>query len=195
MKTNPTEPVGRQRTICVFCGSSMGTSPAYAEVARRLGTLIGERGYRFLFGAGSLGLMGESARAARDAGADVRGIVPEFLSHIEPPMSHGETVTMTPNLYVRKEQMIDLSDAFIILPGGLGTLDEFFEVVTSAQLKVHAKPIVVVNTNGFYAPLKTLIDHVVTEGFARPENAALFRMADTPDDAMAIIAQTLGETV
>ncbi len=194
MKTTPIRTDKKALTICVFSGASMGADPAYAKAARRMGTLIGKGGYNFLFGAGSLGLMGESARGARDAGAQVHGILPEFLRYIEPPMTNGET-QMTPDLYVRKERMISLSDAFIILPGGLGTLDEFFEVITSAQLGVHTKPIVAVNTNNFFTPLKALVDHVVAEGFARPENAGLYHMANTPDDAMSFITQALAQRV
>jgi uncharacterized protein (TIGR00730 family) len=188
---NPARNTDKRKTICVFCGSSMGHGEEFAAAARRMGTLIGEAGFAFLFGGGSLGLMGEAARAARDEGAPILGILPEFLRHLEPPLKSAEELVITPDLYQRKERMLVLGDAFVILSGGLGTLDEFFEVLTSAQLGVHQKPIIVVNTAGFYDPLKALLDHVVSRGFARKEIAALFTMVETPDEAMAVIRQAL----
>lgn len=188
---NPLANAGKRKTICVFCGSSMGHDEAYAVAARRMGALIAEAGFTLVFGGGSLGLMGEVARAARDGGAPIIGILPEFLRHLEPPLKTAEELIITPDLYLRKDRMISLGDAFVILAGGLGTLDEFFEVLTSAQLGVHKKPIVVVNTAGFYEPLKTALDHVVVQGFARRESANLFEIAPTPDDAMRIIRPAL----
>lgn len=181
-----------KRTICVFCGSSIGNSEGFAEAARETGRLIAARGYTLLFGGGGLGLMGATARAARDAGAPVTGILPDFLRHLEPPLAQGETVRVVPDLFRRKDDMMASSDAFIILPGGLGTLDEFFEVVTSAQLGVHKKPIVVLNTNSYYAPLIALMEHVVREGFAKPTSLDLYRVAATPVEAMTIVTQALG---
>ena len=178
-------------TICIFCGSSEGANPAYTEAARALGAKIGEAGMQMVFGGGDIGLMGETARAVRGAGRPVRGILPRFLRHLEPPLINGETVEITADLQERKRRMLELADAFIILPGGLGTLDEFFEVVTSAQLAVLEKPIIVVDTLGFYAPLRALLAHVVKEGFARAETAKLCRFVTTPDDAMAALAEGL----
>jgi len=180
-----------KRAICVFCGSSMGNSEAFAAAARETGRLIAASGYAMVFGGGGLGLMGETARAVRDGGASVIGILPDFLRHLEPPLARGEEVRIVPDLYRRKNEMVEASDAFIILPGGLGTLDEFFEVVTSAQLGVHNKPIVVLNTGGFYDPLQALMDHVVRTGFAKPKALALYHIAATPKDAMTIITQAL----
>lgn len=182
----------RAPIVCVFCGSSLGGDPAYAEAARRLGTKIGEAGMEMVFGGGDVGLMGETARAARAAGRKVTGILPEFLRHLEPPLVSGETVEITTDLQQRKARMLALSDAFVILPGGLGTLDEFFEVVTSVQLNVFNKPIVAVDTNGFYAPLRALLEHVVKAGFARTESLALCRFAATPEEAMTQIRAALG---
>lgn len=172
-----------KKTICVFCGSSLGDDPAYAAAARETGKLIAAKGWSLVFGGGGLGLMGEVARAARDGGAGVTGILPEFLRHLEPPLSQGETVEIAADLYDRKERMIAEADAFIVLPGGLGTLDEFYEVVTSAQLAVHSKPIVLVNTNGYYDPLIALMEHVIVHGFAQPVSRKLFRVAATPAEA------------
>jgi uncharacterized protein (TIGR00730 family) len=188
---NPTVHVPNRKALCVFCGSSMGHEEAYGEAARRLGALIAERGFALVFGGGSLGLMGQVARAARDGGAPVIGIIPEFLRHLEPPLKRAQELIVTPDLYQRKDRMMKLASAFIILPGGLGTLDEFFEVVTSAQLEQHEKPIVIVNVDGFFDPLKVLLDHHVRAGFARGEIQALFHFVSTPDEAMALIEASL----
>lgn len=181
----------RRLALCVFCGSSPGHDPAFAAAAQRLGTLIGQGGHRLVFGGGNIGLMGEVARAARDSGSPVIGILPEFLRHLEPPLKGGEELVITPDLQQRKARMLALADAFVILPGGLGTLDEYFEVVTTAQLSVHAKPIIVVDIAGFYAPLDALLKHLVANGFAKPEIAALHRFVATPEEAMEAISSRL----
>src|SRR5579864_5388313 len=130
MNDNPQNIQGMKRlTICVFCGSSHGVKPIYAATAKRLGEAIAEEGYGLLFGGGNVGLMGEVARAARDGGASVKGILPEFLRHLEPPLLTKEEVVVTPDLQTRKALMLALSDAFVVLPGGLGTLDEYFEIL------------------------------------------------------------------
>jgi uncharacterized protein (TIGR00730 family) len=179
-----------RRTLCVFCGSSFGNSPAYADAAGEMGRLIAQQGYSMVFGGGGLGLMGETARAVRDGGATVTGILPDFLRGLEPPLARGESVRVVPDLFERKRQMMQ-ADAFIVLPGGLGTLDEFFEVVTSAQLGVHKKAIVLLNTGGFYAPLQALMEHTIREGFAKPTARDLYHVAATPAEAMTIITQVL----
>ena len=181
----------RTPTICIFCGSSYGSDPAYAGAARQMGTLIGEAGMDMAFGGGDIGLMGETARAVRKAGRKVTGILPEFLRHLEPPVIDGETVEIAADLQERKRRMLALADGFVILPGGLGTLDEFFEVVTSAQLHVFAKPIVVIDADGFYAPLKALLEHVVARGFAKPASLDLCRFVATPQEALTAIREGL----
>jgi uncharacterized protein (TIGR00730 family) len=175
---------GNQRTVCVFCGSSPGAKPVYAENARELGRLLGETGYRLVFGGGGVGLMGEVARAARDAGAPVIGILPAFLRGLEPPLKSAEELIVTPDLQQRKARMLALADAFVILPGGLGTLDEYFEVITTTQLRVHAKPIIVVNVEAYFDPLKALLDRVVEQGFARMEIASYHEFVVTPAEAI-----------
>ncbi len=169
----------------------MGSNPRHAEAARETGAAIAHHGFDLVFGAGNIGLMGVVSAAAREGGAKVTGILPDFLRHLEPPSTTTKTLEIVPGLFQRKERMMALSDAFLILPGGLGTLDEFFEVVTSAQLGVHAKPIVVVDTDGFYAGLADFIDHIVREGFARDEARALYRIVPTPHEALAFIREAL----
>jgi uncharacterized protein (TIGR00730 family) len=182
------------QTICVFCGSSPGEGDNYMDVARRFGTLVGQAGFRFLFGGGRLGLMGAAAVAAHEAGAKVTGIMPEFLRHLEPLLKgEMEEVLLVPDLFVRKERMIAMSDAFAVLPGGLGTLDELFEVVTSAQLQVHAKPVVLLNTNGFFDPLLSMVEKIVSEGFAQPQSLKLYSVTKTPAEAIEFLTTRLAQ--
>ncbi len=176
----------------MFCGSSHGAKPQYAAAARALGRLIAERGFSLLFGGGGLGLMGETARAVRDGGAPVTGIMPQFLRRIEQPPEWEKELVVTPDLQLRKTRMLELSDAFVVLPGGAGTMDEFFEVVTSASLGVLPKPIVAVDTDGYFAPLDKLMKHIVAEGFARPEIFSFYKLVETPEAAMDAIAEQLG---
>ncbi|HEX4860240.1 MAG TPA: TIGR00730 family Rossman fold protein, partial [Rhizomicrobium sp.] len=116
----------KKPVICVFCGSSPGADPAYARDARRFGALLAERGFDLVFGGGYVGLMGEVAHAARTGGAYVTGVLPDFLRHLEPPSHDAQRILVTPDLFERKKLMTSLSDGFAVLPGGLGTLDEFF---------------------------------------------------------------------
>jgi len=177
--------------ICVFCGSSHGGNPAYAQAARALGTLIGEHGFRLIFGGGNVGLMGETARAARAAGAPVIGILPQFLRHMEPPLKSADELIVVPDLQQRKQRMIAMSNAFVLLPGGLGTFDEFFEVVTSVQLDVIAKPVVLVNLNNYFAPVEALLKHAIEEGFANEAILSHYRSVETPAAAIEAVTAAL----
>ncbi|HEY0107316.1 MAG TPA: TIGR00730 family Rossman fold protein [Rhizomicrobium sp.] len=171
--------------ICVFCGSSSGARPSYAQAAQQLGGMIGRRGHSLVFGGGRGGLMGIVARAAHAAGAKVLGILPDFLRRIEIPLEpEAEDLVIVPDMQIRKQKMLAASDAFVVLPGGLGTLDELFEVLSISQLKAHDKPIVILDTEGFYAPLWPLLSHIVREGFAHRNIEALFHIAATPEAAM-----------
>jgi uncharacterized protein (TIGR00730 family) len=147
-----------------------------------------------VFGGGGIGLMGETAQAARNAGAEVTGILPAFLRHLEPPSKSAEELIITPDLQLRKSRMLEMADAFIHLPGGLGTMDEYFEVVTTAQLSVHHKPVVLIDVKNYFQPLKALIDHIVKQGFARPEVTALHTFAATAEDAMHAVSSRLAST-
>ena len=184
--TNKTKPA-----ICVFCGSSYGSNPQYAVAARTLGRLIAERGFSLVFGGGGPGLMGETARAVRDGGASVVGVLPKFLRWVELPPEWEKDLIITPDLQERKTRMLAMADAFVVLPGGAGTMDEFFEVVTSASLGVLDKPILVVNTEGFFDTLERLMNHIVREGFAQPKILDLYRLVDMPEEAIAAIENAL----
>ncbi len=190
--SQPFRPMEKTKpVICVFCGSSFGAKPQYAADARALGRIIAERGFAMIFGGGGLGLMGETARAARDNGTHVMGIIPEFLRHIEQPPEWEKDLVITPDLQLRKTRMLAMADAFIVLPGGAGTMDEFFEIVTSAQLGVLGKPIAIVNTDGYFDPLLQLLNHIVREGFARPAMFSLYTLAATPEQAIDTITERL----
>ena len=178
-------------SICVFCGSSSGNDETYAEAAREVGRLIAAHGCTLVFGGGGLGLMGETARAARDGGAKVIGILPGFLRHLEPPLESGETVEIVPDMYHRKARMVALSDAFLIMPGGIGTLDEFFEVIVGKQLGQIHKPIVVLNMSGYFDPLRALLDHTAGAEFVQPTLEKLFHVVTTPEQAIARITRVL----
>ena len=190
---NPARAMDKNKpAICVFCGSAFGARPSYALAARMLGGLIAKRGYSLVYGGGAPGLMGETARAVRGDGGGVAGVLPEFLRWIERPPEWEQNLTITPDLQLRKTRMLAMADAFVVLPGGAGTMDEFFEVVSSANLQVLSKPIVVVDTDGFFAPLQALMEHIVREGFAKPALLATYKVVATPEAAMDEIAQALG---
>ncbi|HET7085746.1 MAG TPA: TIGR00730 family Rossman fold protein [Rhizomicrobium sp.] len=177
--------------VCVFCGSSFGNDPAYREAARAIGSGIAKMGYSLVFGGGGLGLMGEVARAALEGGSEIQGIMPGFLQALEPEVSPQEKLIVTPHLQERKTLMLQMSDAFLVLPGGLGTFDEFFEVATEAQLGVHAKPIIVVNVNGYYDALDTMLHKTIAAGFARETILKLYYLSDGAEAALEILEGAL----
>src|SRR5437588_11683062 len=177
--------------ICVFCGSSFGTDPAYREAARAIGSGLAKMGYSLVFGGGGLGLMGEVARAVLDGGSSIQGIMPGFLQALEPEVSSQEKLIVTPHLQERKTLMLQMSDAFIVLPGGLGTFDEFFEVAVEAQLGVHAKPIIVVNVKGYFDALDTMLHATIEKGFAKAMILKLYYLADGAEAALEILEGAL----
>jgi uncharacterized protein (TIGR00730 family) len=177
--------------VCVFCGSSFGKDPAFREAARAIGAGIAAMGYSLVFGGGGLGLMGDVARAVLDGGSHIQGIMPAFLQALEPEVSSQEKLIVTPHMQERKNLMLQMSDAFIVLPGGLGTFDEFFEVMTEAQLGVHAKPIIVVNVSGYYDALDGMLHATIKAGFAREKILNLYYLADGAEAALEILEGAL----
>jgi uncharacterized protein (TIGR00730 family) len=177
--------------ICVFCGSSPGKNPRHQLAARELGRLIGKRGFSLVFGGGNVGLMGEVARTVSGEGQKVIGVLPKFLRYVEPPLKETDELIITPDMQERKARMLSLADAFVALSGGLGTLDEIFEVISTAYLNVHAKPIAILNVDGYFDGLLTLIRGVVNEGFATPEIEQLYRVTKTPEETIAFVEQSL----
>ena len=161
------------KAVCVFCGSREGSRPAYAEAARRTGREIARRGLGLIYGGGGVGLMGTVANAALEEGGEVVGVITEALISKEIAHAGLTKLHVVGSMHERKMLMADLSDGFVTLPGGYGTLEEFFEVLSWAQLSIHEKPCGLLNVNGFWDPLSTLFDHAVTEGFVNPNHRSL----------------------
>ncbi len=170
--------------LCVYCGSSSRGAESHKAAARRLGQLLGQSGIKLVYGGGRVGLMGMVADAALAAGGEVIGVIPRFLDEYEIGHTKLTRLEIVDSMHERKALMAQLSAGFVILPGGLGTLDETFEIVTWKQLGLHDKPIVVVDVDGYWTPLKQLVDGIVTNGYARPENAALATFVDAVDDVL-----------
>ncbi len=183
--------MSRAFSACLFCGSRPGDDPAYVRDARALGTQLAHGGHRLVYGAGDVGLMGETARAAQVAGGHVTGVIPQHLVDAEVGKSDLDDYVVTENMHQRKMLMFDRSEAVIALPGGPGTLDELIEVLTWRQLGLHAKPVVILNTNDYWDPLLTLLNHVMGHGFADADFLDYLDVADTPQAALARIAERL----
>jgi uncharacterized protein (TIGR00730 family) len=167
------------RRICVFCGSSVGTPPAYAAAARELGRALAQRGLGIVFGGGKVGLMGVLADAALEVGGEVFGVIPQALVAREIGHNGLTKLHVVRSMHERKTLMADLADAFIALPGGYGTFEEFFEAVTWTQLGIHRKPCGLLNVEGYYDALLALLDRAVADGFIRAANRSL--VLDAPD--------------
>ncbi len=168
------------QSLCVFCGSRGGSNPAFTEAACETGRLLGERGIRLIYGGGSLGLMGTLADACLEAGGEVIGVIPDFLMGLELGHRGVTRLETVPDMLSRKQRMADLSDAFLSLPGGIGTLDELFEMLTWVRLGVHAKPNALLNVDGFYDELIAFCHRTQVEGgFISAENAANLLVADS----------------
>ncbi|MBL4846019.1 MAG: TIGR00730 family Rossman fold protein [Planctomycetes bacterium] len=168
--------------IAVYCGSRSGAQPAYLDAARQLGAEMANRGYGLVYGGGGIGLMGEVANAVMAGGGDVLGVIPDFLETDEVAhhgLTHLEVVSDMP---ARKRRMIEEAGAFVALPGGTGTLEELFEVLSWRQLDLHAKPIVALDVGGFWQPLVSLLDHVCSEGFTSPPQRELLQVASDVDE-------------
>ena len=178
----------RVKRVCVYCGSAGEVAEAYREAARRTGRLLAEAGIELVYGGGRVGLMGLLADAAIAAGGRVVGIIPDFLHSREIAHPSVSELIVVGSMHERKQRMFELSDAFAILPGGLGTLDETLECLTWRQLRLHDEPILLVDVEGYWAPLIELIDRVIAAGFARPKTRELFRIVRDPEGLLAALA-------
>lgn len=155
------------RTVCVYCGSGFGKNPAFRDAAQQLGTALAQAGMSLVYGGGDVGLMGTVARAVLDGGGHVTGIIPDFLQARENMLEAVNETIVVPDMHTRKRLMFERSDAFVTLPGGIGTLEELVEQLTWAQLGRHKKPVVLVSVDDFWAPLLGLFDHMRDHGFIR----------------------------
>ncbi|MGC2301389.1 MAG: TIGR00730 family Rossman fold protein, partial [Acidobacteriaceae bacterium] len=176
--------------VCVFCASADGVSAVYLQAARELGRLIAERGYGLLFGGATVGAMGAIADAALGAGGEVVGVIPDVIREREIDHKGLTELHVVRTMHERKALLASRADAFVALPGGYGTLDEFIEVVTWAQLRIHSKPCVLVNVGGFFDGLLRFLDHTVAEGFILPENRGLVQVARDPSEALLLAEKT-----
>jgi uncharacterized protein (TIGR00730 family) len=172
------------KRICVFTGSNPGARTDYADAAQELGRLLAARGHGLVYGGGRVGLMGVIADAVLANGGNVIGVIPEALAAKEIAHSRLTELRVVRSMHERKAIMADLSDAFIALPGGLGTLEEFFEVITWAQLGLHAKPVGIMNVSGYFDPLFAFLDRAVDEGFVKRQHRAMIIMAHSPADLL-----------
>jgi uncharacterized protein (TIGR00730 family) len=169
------------KTVCVYCGSSSGVRPAYRRAAREMGQVLARRGLGLVYGGGSVGLMDEVAGGALEGGALVIGVIPEKLLSLELGRSDLTELRVVPDMHARKKLMADLSDGFVALPGGYGTLEELFEAVTWTQLNYHRKPIGILNVEGYYDALVDFLERAVAEGFVRSLHAGLVIVDTDPD--------------
>ena len=168
------------RRLCVYCGSSRGVRPDYAAAAEAIGRLLAERGIGVVFGGGSVGMMGAVADAALEMGGEVIGVIPHALAAREVDHVGLTALHKVDTMHERKALMAELSDGFVALPGGLGTLEELMEVWTWVQLGIHRSPIGLLNVAGYFDGLLTFVDHAVAEGFVRPAHRDMLVVADTP---------------
>lgn len=175
------------RSVCVYCGSGPGRTPSYVAAARTFGAALAASGIRLVYGGGSLGLMGEVARSVLASGGRVTGIIPAFLSEKERMLEAVDELIVTDDMHQRKRLMFERSDAFVALPGGIGTLEELVEQLTWSQLGRHDKPIVLANVDRFWEPLRVLLDHMREEAFIRAGLEVRYTLVDRIEDVLPVV--------
>jgi uncharacterized protein (TIGR00730 family) len=176
------------KSICVYCGSNSGNDPAYAAAARRFGEILASNGIRLVYGCGSTGLMGTLARAVHDHGGEITGIIPEFLKAQERLFVDADEIIVTADMHERKRLMFERADAFVALPGGVGTLEELIEQLTWAQLGRHRKPILLADALGFWDPMIAVFDHLRSSGFLPPGRRVGYLVADSVEKILPMLA-------
>lgn len=186
---NKVENLNKIRKICVYCGSGPGTDPAFVKAARDFGKILAENGIGLVFGGGAVGIMGEIATAVKKHGGTVTGIIPEFLMAREHALEQPQGLIVTRDMHERKRKMFELADAFVALPGGVGTLEEIVEQMTWAQLGRHKKPILLANVEGFWQPLCALLDHMKALEFIRGDLNFDLLVADKVADILPMLQQ------
>ncbi|HEU0117614.1 MAG TPA: TIGR00730 family Rossman fold protein [Alphaproteobacteria bacterium] len=174
-------------SVCVYCGASNDVTPDFKTLAQDLGQALAQHNLQVVYGGGHVGLMGIIADSALKAGAKVIGIIPEHIRKMEVQHTGLTELHVVADMHTRKRMMVDRSDAFVILPGGLGTLDESFEILTWKKLNLHNKPVIIFNYKGYWAPLLKLIDSTIKEGFSRPSDAALYKVVTTIDELFEVL--------
>lgn len=180
--------------ICVFCGSRTGVNPMFQETARKLGEALAERNLSLVYGGGNIGLMGVLADAVLAGGGEVTGVIPNALVARELIHVGVKDMRIVDSMHARKALMAELADGFVALPGGLGTFEELFEILTWTQLDFHSKPVAVLNVDGYFSPLVELIDHAVGEGFLRQQHRDLLHIARNVEELIQFLLQIPGDT-
>ena len=175
------------KSLCVYCGSARGASPRYIAAAKELGEAMAERNIRLVYGGARIGMMGEVADAVMKHGGEVVGVIPEHLQTSEVGHSGITELKVVDSMHTRKKLMFDLSDAFAVLPGGFGTLDELFEIITWRMLSLHSKPVVVINIDGYWDPYQALVDHIIAQGFARESSRQFFSVVNSVGRAFDLL--------
>jgi hypothetical protein len=178
---------GRPKTLCVFCGSQVGNDKLYTQAAERLGKLMAEKRVRLVYGGGGIGLMGVLARSVLQAGGQAVGVVPGFLRALEVQQQGLTELIVTETMHERKFLMYDMADAFAVLPGGIGTLEEITELVSWRHLGVHVKPIVLIDVANYWKPYVSLIEHAVAEGFAAEAVRRDFSLVERVEDVLSAV--------
>ncbi len=191
---NRSEKASKIRKICVYCGSGPGTDPAFVESARAFGAVLAENGIGLVFGGGSVGMMGTLAKAVLGHGGEVTGIIPEFLVAREHAMRGADNLIVTHDMHARKRKMFEMADAFVAMPGGIGTLEEIVEQMTWVQLGRHRKPILLANIKGFWDPLCALIDHMKKLEFIRGDLSFDLLVADRVADILPMLQKAAQAT-
>ena len=179
------------KSVCVYCGSRVGEMPAYAETARGLGTILAASEIELVYGGGDIGLMGLVANAVVDGGGRVTGVLPRFLRKVEIPAERIHELILTETMHERKALMYERSDGFCVLPGGIGTIEEMVEMISWAYLQQHAKPIVLVNVEGYWDPFLALLDHIAAQGFSAADLPQLWRVVDRIEDVIPTMRKWL----
>ena len=179
------------KTICVYCGSSSGTNPAMLRAAETLGHAMGKAGIGLVYGGGNAGLMGATARAVLAEGGHVTGIIPGFLRDRELMLDAAQDMIVVPDMHTRKRLMFERSDAFVALPGGIGTLEELVEQMTWVQLDRHAKPVLIADIGGFWRPLLSLLAHMREQGFIRAGLEVKYMVAETADEILPMLESSI----
>jgi uncharacterized protein (TIGR00730 family) len=187
MAMNRMEKPSKIGKICVYCGSGPGTDPAFVEAARAFGEILAKNGIGLVYGGGAIGIMGAIARSVHDHGGEVTGIIPKFLMSRERALHGTHELIVTHDLHERKRKMFEMADAFVAMPGGVGTLEEIVEQMTWAQLGRHKKPILLANINGFWDPLCALLDHMKKLEFIRGDLNFDLLVADTVADILPML--------
>jgi uncharacterized protein (TIGR00730 family) len=186
-----TSSINPPRRVAVYCGSADGNSPAFRTEAVALGQAIAAAGLGLVYGGAKVGLMGAVADSALAAGASVIGVLPDVLSDSEIAHSGLTRIEFVETMHQRKARMAELADAFLILPGGYGTLEELLEIVTWAQLRLHSKPVILINTANYWDGLLTFLDSAVAAGFLKPQNRGLLSVAESAQEAVALLISKL----